>query len=69
MTARDELKVGDLVFNGPADSLDRKVVHRILSINEGESGPTATLTSGQTGRLSFVPVSKLTPFRVTEAAA
>ncbi|MFT4260358.1 hypothetical protein [Microbacterium sp.] len=66
-----EFAPGDLVFIGPAAPLDTKVVWRVSRINQADEGRFyATLRSGMTGRVSIVPVERLTKFtpRVSEPA-
>lgn len=60
-------RVGDIVWVGEPGNPVHKVTHRILSLwTAADDVAYATLTSGQTGRITSVPVSRLTKFRVTE---
>lgn len=73
MSAIDSINgfhVGDIVFVGEPAPLHRKNTWKILSLwTATDEVAYATLTSGLTGRLSTVPVDRLSKFRVMEGAA
>ncbi|WP_406245892.1 hypothetical protein ACI7YT_12690 [Microbacterium sp. M] len=62
-------RVGDTVFVGEPAPLHRKNTWKILSLwTAADDVAYATLTSGLTGRMSTVPVSRLRKFRLVEEA-